>query len=178
AIVGAQYSYAFAATGTPAPTYSLASGSLPAGLKLNATTGVLSGKPKTAGASTFAVRASNGVDPAAVTPTLEIDATVAAAPVFTAASPPAAAWDAPYSYAFTATGNPAPTYTIASGSLPAGLSLDPSTGVLSGTPTAIKTSTFTLKAANGIAPAAKTASLKLTVAPPPPGTVLSWGDDS
>jgi len=36
----------------------------------------------------------------------------------------------------TATASPAPTFSIASGSLPAGLTLDPATGLLSGTPSA------------------------------------------
>lgn len=40
-----------------------------------------------------------------------------------------------YSYTFVANGNPAPTYSLASGVLPPGLMLNPVTGVLSGTPT-------------------------------------------
>jgi hypothetical protein len=43
--------------------------------------------------------------------------------------------DAPYSYQLTAAGGVPPyTYSISAGSLPAGLSLNGSTGVISGTP--------------------------------------------
>ena len=70
--IGTPYSYTFAATGNPAPTFALASGSLPPGLSLNATTGVLSGEPTTGGLFTFAVRATNGVTPDALSPPISI----------------------------------------------------------------------------------------------------------
>jgi hypothetical protein len=60
ATVATAHSYTFAATGNPVPAFVLASGSLPPGLSLNATTGGLSGTPTTCGASTFTVRAING----------------------------------------------------------------------------------------------------------------------
>ncbi len=58
------------------------------------------------------------------------------APVLTAASPPATAnvGTAYGPYTFTATGQPAPTFALASGALPPGLTLA-ANGVLSGTPT-------------------------------------------
>lgn len=65
AIVGSPYSYTFSATGVPAPTFSLTSGSLPPGLTLSAA-GVLSGTPTSAGTGNFpniAVTASNGNAP-------------------------------------------------------------------------------------------------------------------
>ena len=90
----------------------------------------------------------------------------AVAPVFTGDAPPASAVvGTPYSYTFTATGPPSPTFTVSSGSLPAGLSLDPVTGVLSGTPTTGGTATFTVTASNGKAPAAVGASHTVTVIP-------------
>jgi alpha-tubulin suppressor-like RCC1 family protein len=66
AVVGTFYSYTFVATGNPAPTYSVSSGSLPPGLSLNTTTGVLSGIPTRVGSFTFTVSASNGVSQPAI----------------------------------------------------------------------------------------------------------------
>jgi len=57
---------------------------------------------------------------------------VTASPVFTADSPPTSATvGTPYSYTFRATGNPAPTFSVARGTVPPGLSLNAATGVLS-----------------------------------------------
>jgi hypothetical protein len=54
-----------------------------------------------------------------------------------------------YSYTYIATGSPAPTYAVSAGTLPGGLSLNPTTGVLSGTPTApVSANTFTVSAHN------------------------------
>jgi hypothetical protein len=64
----AKYSAQLAASGGSAPyTWKLVSGSgtLPAGLKLNARTGVISGKPTTAGTSSFAVEVYAAKSPSA-----------------------------------------------------------------------------------------------------------------
>ncbi|MCU0124384.1 putative Ig domain-containing protein [Pseudomonas vlassakiae] len=54
-----------------------------------------------------------------------------------------------YSANLAASGGTAPyTYTLGSGSLPAGLTLDGSTGTISGTPTTVATSTFTITASD------------------------------
>ncbi len=88
-----------------------------------------------------------------------------AAPRFSDASPPVGALPAtPYAYTFRATGFPSPTFAVASGALPAGLALDPMTGALTGSPTATGSSTFTIDASNGIAPAASTPPITITVA--------------
>ena len=165
AIAGQSYSYTFTATGNPAPTFAVTSGTLPAGLELDAA-GVLSGIPTTASSSTFTVTATNGVAPDATTEAITI--TVAAAPTaptFTAATPPASATvGQTYMYTFTATGNPAPTFAVTSGALPAGLELD-AAGVLSGIPTTVSSSTFTVTATNGVAPVASTTPVTITVSP-------------
>jgi uncharacterized delta-60 repeat protein len=62
--VGVPYSHTFYAKGYPfAPTFSVIAADLPDGLVLNATTGLLSGTPTTAGNYTFTVRACNYVAP-------------------------------------------------------------------------------------------------------------------
>jgi hypothetical protein len=149
-VVGSAYSYAYKASGFPAPTFALSSGTFPPGLTLDPTTGVLSGTPTGTGQiSTFTVKATNsaGTDPGVLT-----SLTVGVPPTFGSNSPGATAVvGAPYSYTFTASGFPTPmTYALASGSFPAGVTLNPSTGVLSGTPTgSVGKSDFTVSANNG-----------------------------
>ncbi len=92
------------------------------------------------------------------------------APALYADTPPGSApLDVPYSYTFGATGTPTPTFTLVSGALPDGLSLNSSTGVLAGTPNTPGTSTFAVAASNGVIPAATSAPITLTV-PAPPAT--------
>ena len=72
---------------------------------------------------------------------------VTALPVFTAQSAPSATVGSAYSYSFAATGYRI-TYSIASGSLPAGLALNSSSGAVTGTPTTAGTYTFVVRATN------------------------------
>ena len=64
--VGTSYSQTFGASGGAAPyTWSLSSGSLPAGLTLNASSGILGGTPSAVGDSTFTVRVSDSASASA-----------------------------------------------------------------------------------------------------------------
>src|SRR5206468_8556342 len=101
-------------------------------------TGVVSGTPTTLGTATFVIRAHNAAGNA-LTPTLKVVTAAGKSPAFSADAPPAGAWQHAYAYTFVASGNPAPTYAVASGALPPGLTLDPDTGVLSGAPAAVGT---------------------------------------
>lgn len=93
----------------------------------------------------------------------------AVAPTITSGTPPTATTGTPYSFTVTATGTPTPTYS-STGTLPAGLTLNATTGVISGTPTTPGQSTITITASNGTAPAA-TNTYTLTVqASSPPAT--------
>ena len=161
AMVGTAYTYTFAASGTPAPTFSVTGGSLPPGLSLNGTSGVLSGTPTTGGLYSFKIKATNSVT--SVT-TAAFPLNVLAPPVFTADSPPATDnVGIAYSYTFTATGDPTPTFSATPANLPPGLTLNATTGVLSGVPTTAGTFTFTVTAANSVA-SVPSPSLTITVA--------------
>jgi len=64
-VAGVVYSYQLTATGGTAPyTWKLASGSLPAGLKLSATQGTISGTPTATGSSTFSLTLRDSASPA------------------------------------------------------------------------------------------------------------------
>lgn len=56
--LAASYAYQFTASGTPAPTFSVATGALPAGLTLSSS-GLLQGRPERLGTFAFQVRATN-----------------------------------------------------------------------------------------------------------------------
>jgi hypothetical protein len=89
------------------------------------------------------------------------DSTLApVAPTITTTSFPNGTVGAPYSQTLNATGTAPIIWSIDSGTLPAGLNLSGST--ISGTPTTAGTSTFTVRAANGIAPDG-TKQLSITV---------------
>lgn len=87
---------------------------------------------------------------------------LSAAPSFTSAAPAAGVVGTAYSHTFTATGSPAPTFSVTAGTLPAGLSLAAG-GLLNGTPTAAGTASFTVTATNGVNPPANQAVM-LTIA--------------
>jgi hypothetical protein len=71
-----------------------------------------------------------------------------------------------YSQTLAATGTAPFTWSLSAGSLPAGLSLNGTTGAISGTPTTAGTATFIVKATNGTAPdATKQLSITIAVAP-------------
>ncbi len=71
------------------------------------------------------------------------------APTVTTTSLPGAVVGVAYSQTLTATGDATITWSVQSGSLPNGLSLNASTGAITGTPTTSGSSTFTVRATNG-----------------------------
>jgi Putative Ig domain len=167
--VGAAYSTQLTASGGTTPyTWSLSSGALPAGMNLTASTGAFSGTPTTSGSFTFTVKVTDSTTPTAQTATKSVTFTVAAAagPVqITTTSVPAGQTSVAYTTTLTATSGTTPyTWSINSGSLPAGLTLS-SAGTISGTPTATGTSNFTVKVTDSSSPASiATASFSITVA--------------
>ena len=148
--IGADYSFTFAANGVPAPTYTLSGGTLPAGLTLDTITGVLSGTPTEAGASTFSVTAQRVFEGSRSSKTSKFTVEIFGAPEITSGTPTPALVGSPYSFTVKASGYPAPDFGIIDGTLPAGLSFDSSTGVISGTPTARVAAPVSITAFNGL----------------------------
>ena len=155
--VSVPYSDTLTATGGATPyTWAVTAGTLPAGLTLNATTGVISGTPTTAGTVTFTVTVTDSVGGTA---SASLTMTIATAVTITTISPlPPGTTATPYSTTLTATGGVTPyTWTITAGALPPGLSLNASTGVISGTPTTAGTYTFTATVMDSVGGTASTA---------------------
>ena len=139
--IGVAYSQTLVATGGQAPyTWSMgAGGSLPPGLSLNAT-GVISGTPLYGSSLTFSVKATDSLGLIGSRP---IRSTFCR----NSKSSPHCCRPTPvgtvYSQAITATGGETP-YRWSAANLPAGLSLDPSTGVIAGTPSSAGSTTVTV----------------------------------
>jgi len=112
---------------------------LPAGLSISASTGVISGTPTVAGPVNIVVQAQDSTGAIMTTPyQFNINPwSPESALVITSESGGKATVGEPYrGQASVPNGGTGPfTYAITAGSLPAGITLDPKTGVISGTPT-------------------------------------------
>jgi hypothetical protein len=165
--VGVAYAATLSASGGTQPyRWSITSGALVAGLSLGAG-GSISGTPAaTTGASiTFQVQDSSAP---VLTQSVTLPTKVNAALAVTTTSLPGAQVGKPYTATLTATGGTQPlSWSLASGSLPGGLALASSSGVISGTPTtAVNSDPLSFSVADGnVPPQHKSVNLGLTVAP-------------
>ncbi|HSY77318.1 MAG TPA: sugar-binding protein, partial [Bacteroidia bacterium] len=139
--VGSAFSYTIAATNGPT-SYSLTTGTLPAGLTLNTATGLISGTPTAVGTSTVTVTATNAAGGG--TGTLIIAIANPLIPVITSAASASGVINSAFSYTIAASNSPV-SYTV-TGTLPPGVTFSGTT--ISGTPTAIGTFIDTVKATN------------------------------
>ncbi len=157
-IYGRPYSGALQATGgIPGYRWTVASGSLPAGLALNNSTGTISGTPIAGGTAAFTAAVTDTTNQTA---SALVTINVAATPLTITASTLAAANNgAAYSQTLLATGGTAPyQWSITAGKLPAGLTLSPTGGIISGTPSVAGTAIFTATVTDNSNPV-QTASL-------------------
>lgn len=139
----------------------------PPGLSLDPGTGEITGTPTTAGTTTFHVTAScngssyTGTGTAAITIMVEPRIAISTTTLGNAST------NAAYSATLQANdGVPPYSWSVTSGALPYGLSLAPSTGVISGQATAPGTSMFTVTVTDSLG-AQQAESYALTVTPGP-----------
>ena len=131
-------------TGVSPFSWTISSGALPSGVSLNATTGLVSGTPTGSGAYNFTVKVT---DSTSNTTSLKYTGAANATATLTIYPPSmTVSSGAVISQTFTANGGTSPyTWSIASGSLPNGLSLNTTTGVISGTDNPSGAWAFTLR---------------------------------
>lgn len=129
-LVGQPYSMTIqAAGGVPPYTWSIIAGSLPDGLALNLSSGVISGTPLSAGVFGFTIQVRDS------------SAVVASQTFASSSAPTGGSTGEPYTQSvhidsIDATGaiSSCSNYTLVSGQLPLGLGLDATAGVINGTP--------------------------------------------
>ncbi len=136
-------------------------GGLPPGVNLNGATGALSGNPTTAGTYLFSIRDTDSYNDQATSALITI---VINGPLtITTTSLPTVVTNAAYNQPVNATGGITPyTWSLFSGTPPSGLTLDSSTGRITGTPTLAGTSNFTVKVSDS-GSSATTQPLSITV---------------
>jgi hypothetical protein len=140
--------------GTGTVTWSISQGSLPTGLNLGAS-GTISGSPSTAGTSNFTVSATDSSTPPQ-TKTQALSMVINPALSITTTSLPAGTVATAYSQNIQTSGGTLPiAWSVTAGTLPAGLTLAGNSGgvgVISGTPTAYGSSSFTVTATDSSSP--------------------------
>ncbi len=147
------YNTTLAATGGVTPyTWTVFSGSLPPGLNLNSSTGAITGAPTGAGVTNFTVQVTDAQSNTALQ-SLSITITPAVALSISTTTLPAGTAGAPYSAPITAIGGVYPyTWSVTAGKIPDGLTLNSSTGVVSGTPQNVGQSNFTVQVVDSETP--------------------------
>jgi hypothetical protein len=161
-IVGVAYSTTMAATGGATPLTWSATG-LPAGVTINPNSGAISGAPTAAGTNAVTVAVTDSTSPTPQTASKSYSVTIAPTLSITTVTLPAGNQNVSYTAQLSATGGTSP-YTWSSTSLPAGLTLSASTGAITGTPTAIGTTSVTVTATDSTSPTHLTVSQTFSIA--------------
>ncbi|MHC4601678.1 MAG: putative Ig domain-containing protein [Planctomycetota bacterium] len=161
--VGVAYSETLTATGGATPyTWSVSAGALPVGLSLNAATGEISGTPTNFETAFFTATVSDATQSGSKALTITVTSLT---PVIITTSLADGTVGGAYSVTLTAGGGVTPyTWSLFSGSLPAGLTL--SLSQILGSPSASGTSNFTVRVTDANM-ATDDQALSITINPPP-----------
>jgi hypothetical protein len=142
----------------------LTSGTLPSGLTLNASSGLISGTPTSAVSATpFTFKVTDSGNPQQNATTIVTITVINRLLQITTTALAAGETGVAYSQTLTATGGVSPyTWSVISGRLPAGLTLNTSTGVISGTTSSPTSELVTFQVTDLSSPQQK-ASVQLTL---------------
>ncbi|MDQ1422731.1 MAG: hypothetical protein QOD72_229, partial [Acidimicrobiaceae bacterium] len=147
-------SISLSADGSPAPAFAVSAGSLPAGLLLNTTTGAITGQAAP-GSFSVELAATNVAGSASAWFTGAVDPTSSAPTAVFGSLGSLTAGNAS-ARSMTTDGSPEPTYSVTTGALPVGLTLNPSSGEITGMPTTTDPYSFQITATNTYGTAATT----------------------
>lgn len=166
--VGNGYSASLTASGGITPyTWTITSGTLPAGITLNASTGALAGTPTAAANNSPLIFRVTDSSAPALTQTVNLTLTISSTSLsITTSFLPAGQVGTGYSATLAATGGLTPyTWSLTSGTLPSGLTLNSASGAITGTPTVfVANSPLTFKVSDSSSPTqSKTVNLSLTI---------------
>ena len=156
-VVGSSFTYRITASGSPV---SFGAGGLPGGWSIDPSSGLITGVAATVGTSTISLTAGNaaGTGSASFSLTIEPADSVGNSPSLSGVTATATQGQ-PYTYTVTASG----ATSYAAGGLPAGLGINGTTGVISGSPSVYGVFNVTISASNIYGTG--TALLALTISP-------------
>jgi hypothetical protein len=163
---GIHFQTSLAATGGAPPyLWSLASGTLPSGLLLDAASGSLSGTTSQGGQFDFSVQVSDASSPKPQTAMKALTlAVLAFALQINSGALPNGQVGVPFQASVSGTGGVTPyTWSISSGALPSGLTLNSSNGAISGTSALSGSSTFNVTVTDSTTPTAQTSTASFTI---------------
>ena len=145
-------------SGSPAPTFSITAGTLPAWASLNSSTGTISGTPPpgVAVAFTVTVAATNSSGSVNTVATFNVNTAPTISPYAINSGTVGASFAQP---AVGVAGAPAPTFSVTSGALPPGVSLNAGTGALTGNLTTAGNYSFVVTAVNSCGSASSTTNV-------------------
>ncbi|HEV8487302.1 MAG TPA: putative Ig domain-containing protein [Blastocatellia bacterium] len=164
---GVDYSFALLGTGGSPPYVWATFGTLPPGLTLNPTTGVISGRPTLVGSNAFSIRITDSTSATALSDTLRIVVDAGPLSIVSVGALAAGNVNVDYTYQLQLNGGKQPyTWSVSPGSLlPPGLTLNASTGAISGKPTAAGTFNFTVQVIDSQPASATSGTLTIVVSP-------------